>query len=238
MKLAAWLVGSVIPLSVFLGSVIRSFFLVLTKIRFTSGNATGLKIQRIQELGLQIPVASRNFMRIMSISGGSGGNRRRNATSSGGDNGILTYINTALGTGSIYTSVKQYSNVVNGQWQGKNGIWKSLSWTGNQYNGSRSIAVENASAFNALGKKIFILSTGISIIQGGIALSNGDTGGAKKSGLDIIMSGVGTFGGPWGAGISGTYFFIDNARPNPHPALIFDPSICQPDNTHISTNGY
>ena len=50
--------------------MIRSY-LVLTKIRFTSGNATGLKIQRIQELGLQIPVASRNFMRIMSISGGT-----------------------------------------------------------------------------------------------------------------------------------------------------------------------
>jgi hypothetical protein len=64
-------VGSAIPLSVFLGSVIRSF-LVLTKIRFTSGNATGLKIQRIQELGSQIPVATRSFMRIMSISSGSG----------------------------------------------------------------------------------------------------------------------------------------------------------------------
>ena len=59
--------GSAIPLSVFLGSVIRSF-LVLTKIRFTSGNASGFKIsfadrwfQRIQEPGSQIPVACRSF---------------------------------------------------------------------------------------------------------------------------------------------------------------------------------
>jgi len=63
-------VGSAIPPTVFLGSVIR-FFLVLTKIRFRTGSVTGLKIQRIQELGSQIPVASRSFMLKMSICGGS-----------------------------------------------------------------------------------------------------------------------------------------------------------------------
>jgi len=65
-KLAAWLVGSAIPLSVFLGFAIRK-----KEIRFTTGYATGLKIQRIQELGSQIPVSVRSFMRIMSISGRS-----------------------------------------------------------------------------------------------------------------------------------------------------------------------
>ena len=45
-----------IPPSVFLGFTIRN-----KQIRFTAGYATGLKIQRIQKLGLQIPVACRNF---------------------------------------------------------------------------------------------------------------------------------------------------------------------------------
>ena len=66
----------------------------------------------------------------------------------------------------------------------------------------------------------------------------GDTGGAEKASLDMLMGVVGTYGGPVGAGVYGLYFFIDNVRPNPHPALIFNPSVCQPDNTRVSTNGY
>ena len=43
--------GSAIPPSVILGSVIRSY-LVLTKIRFTSGNATGLKNPKNTRTGI------------------------------------------------------------------------------------------------------------------------------------------------------------------------------------------
>jgi hypothetical protein len=41
--------------------VLSGFLIRENKIRFTSGCATGLKIQRIQELGSQIPVTARNF---------------------------------------------------------------------------------------------------------------------------------------------------------------------------------
>jgi len=41
--------------------VLSGFLIRENKIRFTFGCATGLKIQRIQELGSQIPVTARNF---------------------------------------------------------------------------------------------------------------------------------------------------------------------------------
>jgi len=41
--------------------VLSRFLIKKNEIRFTFGCVTGLQIQRIQELGLQIPVAARNF---------------------------------------------------------------------------------------------------------------------------------------------------------------------------------
>ena len=52
--------GSAIPLSVFLGSVIRSY-LVLTKIRFTVGNATGLKNPKNTRTGITDPSGKPEF---------------------------------------------------------------------------------------------------------------------------------------------------------------------------------
>lgn len=55
-----WLVGFIIPPS----CTIRICNLKLKKSTLKTGYATGLKIQRIQELGLQIPVAVRNFINL------------------------------------------------------------------------------------------------------------------------------------------------------------------------------
>lgn len=76
---------------------------------------------------------------------------------------------------------------------------------------------------------MFILSTGISVVQGTQALSKGNYAGASKSGLDIGMGYVGVAGGPVGAVASGVYFGIDtfigwdNAFKRPVPTLPLPP---------------
>lgn len=166
------------------------------------------------------------------------GTGRGSGNASGGGSDIWTPINVALGAGGIYASGKQYLNVVNGEWRGANGLMNSLEWGGNKYTGARSIAIGKANYYEAIGKKLFFLSTAISAYQGVNALIDGDIRTAKKSGLDIFMGVVGVYGGPVGVGVSGLYFFIDNVRTDPRPARMFDPNICRPDNTRVSINGF
>ena len=146
----------------------------------------------------------------------------------------LSSLNTTLGAAGLYTSAKQYQSMVGKSWRGINGEWYTFTRGANQYTGPRSTAVANYNELNGLGQKIFLLSTLISAYQGTNALFNGDIGTAKKSALDISMGYVGTYGGPWGAGASGLYYLIDNTRPNPQSAIMFNPNIARPDNTNIN----
>ena len=106
------------------------------------------------------------------------------------------------------SSYGQYSNRSGEAWRGANGKWNRIGWGGNGSTGARSLALERAGAFRVLGKSMFYVGMGISAVQGGQSLLQGNYGGAAKSGLDITMGRVGLMG-PWGAAASGIYFGVD-----------------------------
>lgn len=118
-------------------------------------------------------------------------------------------LNALLGACNTAADYGQYTNILNGQWKGKNGKWYRMGWGGNGSTGGRSVAVGNAQAFKILGRSMAVLSVGVSAAQGYEALQNNDKARAAKAGLDITMTGVGVFGGPVGATVSGTYLVID-----------------------------
>ena len=127
-----------------------------------------------------------------------------------GSNG-LGDVNTGFTVCGIAASGGEYSNFVNGRWVGltQNGLRTySMSWPGNQYV-ARSSALNNASAFRALGKVSFVATTGIGLYQGYGHYQEGNYSASAKSGLDIGMGALGTFGGPQGAVIAGGYFAVD-----------------------------
>ena len=66
---------------------------------------------------------------------------------------------------------------------------------------------------NKVGQGFFFLGAAVSGVQMGTALYNGDYGAAGKAGLDIFMSGVGTYGGVPGLIIGGIYYGVDGYYP-------------------------
>ncbi|WP_235789178.1 RHS repeat protein [Pyrinomonas methylaliphatogenes] len=128
------------------------------------------------------------------------------------DDSDVRAVSGALSVAGIGASIGEYSNVnpSGTMWRGltkEEAKWYRMSWGGNQYV-SRSAAVARANAYRLLGRSAFALGAGISAYQGVQALRHGEYGKAGKSGLDIIMGGVGVIGGPIGAGVSGGYFII------------------------------
>ncbi|HLA11306.1 MAG TPA: hypothetical protein VJ023_12020, partial [Pyrinomonadaceae bacterium] len=127
------------------------------------------------------------------------------------DPGDLDSVNrgfAACGTGA---SIGLYSNQIGDRWVGwyQNGPrTHAMSYPGNQH-ALRSAALNNASAFRALGKVSLGVGTGIGLYQGVGSFRRGDYAGAGKSGLDIGMGAIGTLGGPPGAVIAGGYFAVD-----------------------------
>jgi hypothetical protein len=112
-------------------------------------------------------------------------------------------------------SYGQYSNVSGGMWKGwtqQGPRWYSSSFHGNQYLSSAAVK-SYANGFRLLGKASFVIGGALNVSQGIQAYQQGNIGfannGAAKSGLDIIMGGVGVGGGPVGATASGLYFGVD-----------------------------
>jgi RHS repeat-associated protein len=125
--------------------------------------------------------------------------------------GDVAAVNGALGACSIGASIAQYSTVnpSGTMWKGRNGQWNRMGWPGNQHTGGRSVALSNANSFKLLGRATFTVGAVFSGAQAVGQLQQGNNAGAAKSGLDITMSAVGTFGGPKGLAVSGIYFGID-----------------------------
>ena len=80
---------------------------------------------------------------------------------------------------------------------------------GNQYTGTRKNIIAEAGKYAELGKKLFWVGTVTSVVQGGIAIYEGNTGGAIKAGADIVVGMIATWGGPVGWAIGGIYLFLD-----------------------------
>lgn len=120
-------------------------------------------------------------------------------------------VNSALGACGAAASIGEYSTVNPSKtmWRGNNGRWAPMSWPGNQYNGSRSAAVGRANAAGLLGRMTGAVGIGFSAYQGYEALGRREYGEAGKSGADMVMGGVGIFGGFPGAVASGVYFGVD-----------------------------
>lgn len=155
----------------------------------------------------------------------------------GGRNNSLYMVSTGLNAASFAVSAGEYANVINGSWRGVNGKWYSTSWQGNQWTGARSSAISKSGVFKLAGRGIFVVSTGISLYEGGDALLNGDYASAAKAGLDIGMGAFATFAGPPGWVIGGGYFLLDafGAFERPYittPYIL--PSYAVPDNTYVA----
>ena len=135
------------------------------------------------------------------------------------------YLNIAgkgTNVAGFYSGYQQYDLYIEakwndgvGKWKGRNGVWymdkvegKRPFW-GNQYTGTRKNVIAESNKYSKIGNKLFWVGTGISVVQGGIALSEGNTAGAVKAGADIIVGVIATWGGPVGWAIGGVYLFLD-----------------------------
>ena len=108
----------------------------------------------------------------------------------------------------------EYAITSEGMWSGltKTGSkwYDKAKFHGNQYS-SKAATLEYAKGYRVLGRSMAALGAGMSAVQGVKAVRQGDyfgPNGTAKSGLDIVMTGVGLMG-PGGAIASGTYFAID-----------------------------
>lgn len=88
-----------------------------------------------------------------------------------------------------------------------------MGWGGNQATGARSVAVTKANAFSRLSKAAGLIGMGLRAVGAIQAYKAGNRGfannGAAKQSLDIVMGGISTFGGPWGAAAGAVYFGVD-----------------------------
>ncbi len=140
--------------------------------------------------------------------------------------------------GSFY-GIMEYNNVQNGMWRSmKNGKWYEMVKRPNGTTGSRNAVVKRAANFRKIGRGVFYINTAISIYSIVDAINDGDYNTAKKSGLDITMGALATFGGPIGLGLGTAYFVMDafffgnNGIPSSH----IDPTIMPQDNTRLYPN--
>ena len=129
-----------------------------------------------------------------------------------------------INKGGIIIGAGQYSNVIGGVWQGANGKWYSLGWQGNQWTGSRASAISRASALKIASRGIFVIGAGISVYQGIVAYQNEDYQSVLKSGLDVAMGAVATFGGPAGLVVGGGYFALDAIGAFDKPLIVSGPN--------------
>ncbi len=155
---------------------------------------------------------------------------------SGGRNNSLYMVSTGLNAASFATSLGQYSNVYNGMWRGLNGKWYSTSWQGNQWAGPRSSVMSRAGAFKLASRGFFYAGVLVSGYQGFSSIQNGDYAGAVKSGLDIGMAAIATFGNVPGLIIGGGYFLLDafGAFERPYITPYILPTYAVPDNTYVA----
>ena len=84
-----------------------------------------------------------------------------------------------------------------------------MTWPGNRYTGGRSLALAKAGALRVAGRVVFFSGAAISGYQAYDNFQQGNYGGVAKNGLDVGMSAVGTFGGPYVAAARGVYFTFD-----------------------------
>ena len=117
---------------------------------------------------------------------------------------LLTVTGTAA-TIAEYRTVSPFS----GAWRGANGLRYAMGHHPNGATGPLSLAMENAAALRALGRVAGIAGVGLSLIDAGQHLRQGNRSAAAKSGLDAAFGVAGTAGGPYGSGAAVLYFGVD-----------------------------
>jgi len=126
-----------------------------------------------------------------------------------GSNDGLTDATAAFGLGGFGASTGEFYFVNGSTWRGLNGRTYNMSWGGNQYTGGKSLAIAKAGVFRVANKVFFFTGATISGYQAYQNFQQGNYGAGAKNCLDICMSAVGTFGGPYGTAVSGVYFIGD-----------------------------
>jgi hypothetical protein len=104
--------------------------------------------------------------------------------------------NKALGIGAEIAELRLVSN---GQWYSQSqGRWYNMNFYGNQYTERQAGVLSKAHYFKVFARGSFVVGTFIGGVTGYKAYKAGDYSGAAKSGVDIGMGAVSTFGGPYG----------------------------------------
>lgn len=124
-------------------------------------------------------------------------------------NDALTDTSLAFSVGGFAASGGEYYFVNGSTWRGVNGKTNSMNWGGNRYTRGRSLAVAKAGVFRVASRTFFFTGATVSAYQGYQNFQQGDYAGLAKNGLDVGMSYVGTFCGPYGVAAGGAYFTAD-----------------------------
>ncbi len=128
-----------------------------------------------------------------------------------GNSGPMQAFNLATTLAGVYTGVSEFSLVANGKWYSPAlGRWVSLGYYGSMKLTLQSTITLQAKGFQLASKGFFYVNAIVSGVSGVSYAINGQWALVGKSGLDIGMAALATYGGPPGLIIGGTYFIIDN----------------------------
>lgn len=172
----------------------------------TFGKSTRARVQARQDIYKMLASHSPSLASQYAASwgGGSGG-----STTSGSYIASLSTIPLAqLGKGAAIGMLTSYAGVAPPSGILNIGGYAPLSMAGSSTGKMIAGAKFLSGSARVAGISLFTLSAGISVIQGGVCLYQGNYPAASKSGLDIIMGFTG-LSFPFGTTIAGSYFIID-----------------------------
>ena len=130
---------------------------------------------------------------------------------------LILSMKNPVSTSGVMAGVGQYVNVIDDWWFDPYQMkWYPRNFHGNPFTSRQSQVVGRALNYRKLGRGLFYVSLPLSAFEGYIAYSKGNFGGVGKAGLDAIMSGLATFGGPFGL-IIGTSYFLLNVLESSYP---------------------
>ena len=196
-----WEASSESPTAVQRGNAQENIGAALTGGNFWQGAATGFVVSALNH-ALHNKAPRRDYKRYFRQS-----HEWVGAQYGGGQDFSLS--KTALGTGGMLYGVGEHIITPGNQWLGLNDKYDNTSWGGNQWTGGRSRAFKVSGYYKLAGRATFIGGFGFSFYEGVNHMNNVNYLGASKSGLDIGMGVLATYGGIPGLIIGGIYFAVD-----------------------------
>lgn len=126
-------------------------------------------------------------------------------------------MNELIGLGGLTYGIAEYGIRYNGVRLAS----ATSNFLGNEFNAVGAVT-KTANVLKGVGRGAFIIGSMISVGQGTYSLSQGNYSAASKSGLDVGMGAIGTYGGVPGFIVGGIYFGVDAFYPGGWPGAFGD----------------